>query len=285
MREGISGQLDLFSSAASEDSYGVKIKYPDVPEFSLREKLKLEKESSGMYFSGHILDTYSEHIATLGVDSLAEMLAEDRPEEYVRNDVKVAVIVSDITVKTTRNNEKMAFVNVQDKFGEIECIVFPKTYVKYQHLVRVDAALLIKGSIVFKDDGIRLHAGVITELIENSRFVPQEKTAGNANRPQATKIKTGGENNPEGDTVLSRTTVTEESARQYSKLFLRVPDLFGEKYRKALNIVEIFEGYIPVFFYDSSGKKYHAFQKGVNLTPSVLRELENIIGKENVVPK
>ena len=67
------------------------------------------------------------------------MLAEDRPEEYVRN-TKVAVIVSDITVKTTRNNERWRFVNVQDKFGETSASFF-RTYVKYQHLVRVDAAL------------------------------------------------------------------------------------------------------------------------------------------------
>ena len=134
----------------------VRFEYPDIPEFTLREKLMLEKECSGMYFSGHILNDYADHIASLGADSIAEIytaLEEESGARYKdRQTVTIAGMITKKTVKNTRNGDNMAFVLIEDKSAEIEAVVFAKQYEKFADLLLPETPVVIRGTISVKDE-------------------------------------------------------------------------------------------------------------------------------------
>ena len=102
VRNNISGQMDLFSAISSSPVASGGYKYPDVQEYSLKELLILEKECSGMYFSGHMVDNYSEHIAALNPDRTGDIIIETG-DDYVssgisrykdKSNVRVAGIIT-----------------------------------------------------------------------------------------------------------------------------------------------------------------------------------------------
>ncbi len=153
----IAGQFDLFS-VGGDDIATPTYKYPDLPEYSLKELLLLEKESSGMYFSGHMIDNYSHHISKLGVDKISDILdafSEDSPTAETgykdRDAVKIAGIITAKKTKVTKNGSTMAFITVEDRFAEIEVIVFTKQYSMLSSELFVDNAVFINGNISAED--------------------------------------------------------------------------------------------------------------------------------------
>ena len=170
-RNNISGQLDMFSTFVENDVTAPKFDYPDIRDFSLKEKLLLERECSGMYFSGHLIDNYSQNIAYLKASSIAETLGSDNIRD--KSNVKIAGIVSSVTPKLTKKNDKMAFLMMEDRYGEIECIAFPSQYERFAHNIYLEAPLCISGTVSVKDDDdIKIIVNEITILTENGRFSP-----------------------------------------------------------------------------------------------------------------
>ena len=260
-RSNISGQLDMFSMMGGGfESVAPKFTYPDVPDLTLKEKLMLEKESSGMYFSGHMIDNYSENIQDLPTRKISEVADKETASD--RQHVGVCGIISSVTVKNTRKNEKMAFVTVEDRYGEIECIVFPQKYTESYHMLRVDNAVYIEGTVSLRDDeDTKILVNRIDNLEENGRYKKRERVA---QKPTPTPV--------------SKKTA-------YTKLYLRVDDLRCEKYLKAKNIVDIFDGEVKVIFYSRETSAYTDHTSGVVLSDYVLGELRSVLGEENVVPK
>ncbi len=262
-RNNISGQLDIFSMA-SDDAPIDSFEFPNIPEFSLREKLMLEKECSGMYFSGHMLDSYSENIEALKVRSLAEI--SDMENISDRLPVKLAVMINSVNIKTTRKDERMAFISVEDRYGEAECIAFAAQYSKFSHLLRVDNAVYIFGHIALREDEApRIIISEVRELVENSEYKKLHHD-NNAHKPKEE----------------SQAMRTENFSGVPTKIFLRVPDMKCEKYLKAYNLVTIFDGGVAVFFYDSSSSKYISTNMGVDASTYLVGELKRLLGDENV---
>lgn len=267
-RSNIEGQLDMFSSV-SEPSAAPKFEYPELEEFSLKEKLMLEKESSGMYFSGHMLDSYSEHAATLSAKNISEVLDIDEVRE--KQLVGICGIITSVTVKTTRKNEKMAFCTVEDRYGEIECLVFPSKYAQLGGAVRVDAAVFIEGNVSLREDEApKLLVNVLEELTDNASFEKQRAKRAEANNEKNT------------DKAVSPQA---SRGRGITRLYLRVPDLTCREYLKAKNIVDIFEGNVRVYFYDAKSARYSEYPSGIAATEYILSELRAILGEANVVSK
>ena len=260
-RNNVLGQLDMFSSMPTANVATPSFEYPNIPDLTLREKLMCEKESSGMYFSGHMMDNYSKHAAALGASSLSSVLTDDNITD--RKPIRVAAMITSVTVKTTRKNDKMAFVTLEDRYGEIECILFSGQYARYMHMLRTDNALYIEGYISQKDDEApRIVASTIEELTDNDRYIPPQKKEA----PQ-----------------VSKPVAQQDTAQK--KIYLRVSDMECRSYKKVLNVVDIFEGTTKVIFYDLSAKKYIAYSRGLDATQKVIDELISILGKENVVLK
>lgn len=173
-RANLEGQLDMFSM--DEDlAPDTGFDYPDVPAYTFREKLMLEKEASGMFFSGQLLDDYSKCMASLSPMSLSEILPEGEEDAPVklpdRTRVKVAGLVTSVTVKNTKAGERMAFFTLQDGFGEIECLAFPKVYRNDGDIIRKDLALYVEGNLSVRDgDDPKVLVDVLARLVENDKF-------------------------------------------------------------------------------------------------------------------
>jgi DNA polymerase-3 subunit alpha len=236
----------------------------------------IEKESSGMYFSGHMIDSYSENVSHISPQSITDILDTENIRE--RQAVKLCGIITSVTVKTTRKNEKMAFVKIEDRFGEIECLVFPNKYAQCHQYIRLDAPVYVEGTVSLREDeDPKILVNVVDELIENAKYkaVMSEQKKRQQNAAPTTKTVPPRE-------VQSQKTSTPSNI---SRIYLRVPDFQCKQYLKAKNIVDIFDGNVKVVFYNSLTAKYTDYTQGLAVSAYVLSELEDILGKENVVPK
>ena len=275
-RSNLTGQLDMFSALSGQDDLVPKFEYPEIPEFSLSEKLKQEKESTGMYFSGHLLDSYSKELSAVDTTEISDILAMEDINE--KHPVKVAGIISSVSVKTTRKNEDMAFITIEDKYGEIECLVFPKQYAFNSYKLRVDVALLITGNLSLREDEApKILVSDIYELTDNAHF--DEKRNSEIDRQKELPSKSLSDISAVSSTPKNTDRISVYNAK---KIYLRVPDTSSVEYFKAKNIVDIFEGNQTVIFYDLSEKKYLSYDKGISLSEYLLNELCDILGKENV---
>lgn len=275
-RSNVSGQLDMFSAILGASPVIPKFEYPAIPDFSLKEKLMLEKESSGMYFSGHMIDSYSENVSHISPQSITDILDTENIRE--RQAVKLCGIITSVTVKTTRKNEKMAFVKIEDRFGEIECLVFPNKYAQCHQYIRLDAPVYVEGTVSLREDeDPKILVNVVDELIENEKYkaVMSEQKKRQQNAAPTTKPV------PPREAQSQKTS----TPSNISRIYLRVPDFQCKQYLKAKNIVDIFDGNVKVVFYNSLTAKYTDYTQGLAVSAYVLSELEDILGKENVVPK
>ena len=264
-RNNLSGQLDMFSVMPMMQSSATKFKYPDIPERSPKEKLRMEKDVAGMCFSGNILDSYSKHVDSLKHRRISDILDVDSVSD--KENAAIVGVVTAVTVKPTRKNDKMAFVSLEDKYGEIECIVFSSQLAKYSSIIKEDAALYIEGNVSLReDDEPKILVSRVLELVENSEY--GDDTA------LQKEESTGSDKN----TVYKLPGTA-------SKLYLRVADMSCTEYLKAKNLVSIFEGETAVVFYDSSAGKYVNSGAGVTLTEYLYNEFISLLGKDNVVPK
>jgi DNA polymerase-3 subunit alpha len=258
----------MFSSVIAVSDVTPKFKYPNLPEVSAKEKLKMEKEVAGMCFSGNLLDSYSKHVEKLGAKKISELLDPDSLTD--KESVRIVGIVTSVTVKTTKKNEKMAFFSIEDKYGEIECLAFPAQYERNAQRIAEDHALCIDGNIsIREDEEPKILASRIIDLVENADY--KEQTAEAVAQKPAESMQ----------------EQRRESAapREVSKLYLRVPSISSREYLKAKNLVDIFEGGTPVIFYDTSSAKYIPYSHGIAYSEYVYGELCDLLGIENVVAK
>lgn len=274
-RKNISGQLDMFSTIQDNDR-NVGFKYPSIPEYSLRELLILEKESSGMYFSGHLLDSYTKCINSLNTLPLSELVQMEDVDHNALEDgkkVRIAGIISEMTRKMTKKDECMAFVTLEDRYGSIECIIFPSLYQKCQQVIYPDSPLYIEGRVQIRDgEQVRVIASNIAALIENAKFKETHKSV---------TAESCGDSNKKDPTPSKQAPVAKQP-----RLFLRVPDMRSSvEYKKCLNLIEIFEGTVPVTFYDNSSKEYHTHSVGVALSEFLMQEFVSVVGSGNAVFK
>ena len=220
-----------------------------------------------------MLDEYSKHLELLQPESIAEYVSEDAdPVEKAR--VSVAGIVTALTTKNTKNGERMAFFTVEDRMAEIECIAFARQYADSAHLIRLDAALLVGGTLSLREDEPpKILVNRLEPLVENSRFRPEDvkRTASTQPAPQK----------PAGEAPKPHPKAEPFTAR---RLFLRVPDARCTLYFKALNLAELFEGSFPTYFFFADEKRYDT-PMGVAVSDYVLRELRELLGDDNVILK
>ena len=246
-----------------------EIIYPPLPEFGLRELLAQEKDASGMYFSGHLLDGFSNALADPAIREIRALVETDDNGELLLADrakVTVAGIVTSVTMKTTKKDDRMAFFTLEDRYGEIECLAFPKIYTQFAHILHTDAVLRIEGELsIREEEAPKVLVSRIAELPDNRTLTaPVERQAAKPAAKQAP------------------VSISPANAKI---LYLRVPSLSDEKWRRACNILEIFEGELPVSVYDSSTKSYKRLEGGFDCTAFTVAELVEILGADNVVLK
>ncbi len=285
-RGNLSGQLDMFSTET------VTVRYPDIPEFSLRERLLLEKESAGMYLSGHILDDYTRHWAFIKPAPLRKVLdafAEDGQGDYrEKQSIRVAGVITRLARKNTKTGDVMAFATLEDRGAEIELILFPKVLSVCSNILRLDAVVMLDAEISLKDGEPKLivRSGALLET--NDAFAPH------AVKPlpsMAVQSKDSERTvNHEGERPIAPSPTQAFDAGKAAgarsgvkKLWLKVDDMEGKPFTRALALCEIFGGETPLAFYDVSRQKYISAGIGVAISPFLLSELMELLGQDAVV--
>ena len=149
------GQITLFDLAGEEEKSNFQISFPEVGEFEKEDLLAFEKETLGIYVSGHPLEAYEEtwrnHITAVTVDFIVD---EETQKTNVADGSYVTIggMITAKTVKTTRNNKMMAFLTLEDLVGSVEVIVFPKDYESKRELFVEDSKVFIQGRASIGDD-------------------------------------------------------------------------------------------------------------------------------------
>ena len=282
-RRNLDGQMDMFSMTIAEEASTVApgFDYPDLPDFSLKEKLMQEKEASGMYFSGQMLDHYQNHIRALSPTEISTLLEQDETGDYTvseRTRVTLAGMISHVTMKTTRKEERMAFFTLEDRYAEIECLVFPKVYTSYSDTIRPDTPVCVRGTVTCREnEEPKILVDQLFLLMDNDVYSDAQTASALAPMPeQQAKLSA----------VQPKQQPTRQSVQgKVGKLYLRLPNSRGRAYLKAVNLVEIFPGTTPVVFYDGETKAYRAWRGGIALTDYLMSEFVRLLGEENVIFK
>lgn len=153
-QKNIKGQISLFESE-DQDGY-VDFTLPDIDEFPKDRILSMEKETLGLYISGHPLDEYIDDVQKITQYTTADFKQNDMGE-YNKDikdnqEVTIAGIISSKKLKFTKNNNIMAFITVEDLYSYVEVIIFPSIYEKYSNIVKEDMLIVVKGKISLRED-------------------------------------------------------------------------------------------------------------------------------------
>ncbi|MBR5739278.1 MAG: DNA polymerase III subunit alpha, partial [Lachnospiraceae bacterium] len=156
-KDSLSGQFSLFdfTELKADNAASAMDRYPDVGEYEKEQLLEFEKEVLGIYVSGHPLEAYAGLFSKNVTNSSADFQVDEETGSAEAEDGARAVIggiITDKTVKTTKNNQMMAFLTVEDMIGTLEVLVFPKDYEKYRADLNVDARVLIAGRVSIGED-------------------------------------------------------------------------------------------------------------------------------------
>ena len=173
-KNSMAGQMSLFDLVGEEDKKAYEISMPDVGEYAKEVILAFEKDVLGIYLSGHPLEQYRGILEK----NISAKTTDFQPDEEtglsgVMDNQKVVVggMVTEKTIKYTKNNKVMAFVTLEDLVGTVEVVVFPRDYEKYQSLLDEDARVLIQGRVSAEDDKA---SKLILERVRTFEEVPRE---------------------------------------------------------------------------------------------------------------
>ena len=151
----IAGQISLFDFGGEESVQAPPPPMPNLMEFDLRMKLQMERETTGVYISGHPLDEYMGEMSRLEINSrFLEELSEqeDGGMAYDQQNVRMGGLIAEKKMKASRSGSMMAFVQLEDMYGVTEVLVFPKVYEKVANQLNTDEPVLMSGKLSVRED-------------------------------------------------------------------------------------------------------------------------------------
>ena len=150
-KSNIAGQMSLFDMFEEKHD---KVNVPNVPEYDKEELLAYEKEVLGVYVSGHPMDDYEalwrKHITNVSSDFIND---EDNPPKVTDGQkATIGGIITAKTVKNTKTGKMMAFITVEDVFGAVEVLIFPRDYEKYRSQAVEDNKVFVTGRVSISEE-------------------------------------------------------------------------------------------------------------------------------------
>ena len=252
-KRNVDGQMGLFSML-SEDDKAAAIPIPKLPELSRADMMTMEKETTGIYISGHPMDDYRSLLKNTYVVPVGTLMGDENP---YRDDsiISVAGIVQSVKMKTTRNNSMMAYVTIEDDTASIEMLAFSNVLSQYGGYLRENSAVVITGRLSIRDEKE-------PQIIIN----------------RARPISDFEENVPAAELVRIPTCNTSAG-----KLYLQLNSEGDPRYQKVKAILNMFPGagQVVLFFADTRNRR----GTQANLDERMLEELKNVLGDSNVVLK
>lgn len=265
-RQNLEGQLDLFSAlapagGAAQEDYPI----PALPEFSISELLKMEKEVSGLYLSGHPLDEYHDLIGRVSSCTIGQLLG-DEAKAFDNQMVTIVCTVVKSRVMTTKSNTLMAFTTIEDLTGTMEMLVFPRVYSAVRPHLQDNAVIVARGRASIKEeDGTRL-------LLEDAQ--PAEGYDPEKGFEQNHRVE------------MQRRTRPAQAGS--AGLFLTLPSQNSPEMERVKNLLEnIFDGGTTrVYFkFNDTGRKVLARKMAVRYDPLLHAELVRLLGDANVTAR
>ena len=251
-RKNVDGQMGLFDMGGEQTVPGVPV--PDLEELSAQERMRLEKETTGLYLSGHPMDDYRKQLKNADVAAIGAVLAsfENETGEYRdEENLNIAGIVQAVKMKTTRNNTMMAYVTLEDDTGSMELLTFANALGEYGTLLHENSPVVIQGRLSVRDEKA-------PQLIVN-RVYPID-----------------------GFSTVGQTPARRDAGK-YRTLYLCVKKTGQPGEQKLLPILEMFPGRVKTVIYYADTK----VRVGGYCDPQepMLAELRELLGEENVVLK
>lgn len=250
-KKNLEGQMGLFSML-EEDAPAAQMDIPRREEFSKAELMAMEKETTGIYLSGHPMDDYRKYLKNTHVLPIAKLMEEN---SHFEDDqiVSVAGIIQSVKTKTTRNNSIMAYVTLEDDTAVIETMAFSSVLSQYGGYIKENGAVVITGRLSLRDD--KEPQIVINRVRPMSDYSEQP--------------------------VMPPEQPKQEARR--GTLYLRLPGEAGKLYPKVKAILNMFPGdcRTVLYFEDTKARRGTA----CILMDSMLTELKNVLGEGNVVLK
>ena len=252
-KKNLEGQIGLFSLLEDEDA-AASIPIPKLPEMSKGEMLSLEKETMGIYISGHPMDAYRSMLRNTRVVHMADLMDE---EKNFQDDqiVSVAGIVQSVKMKTTRSNSMMAYITVEDDTAAIEMLAFSNVLNQYGGYLKENSPVVITGRLSIRDEK--------EPQIVINRARPMSDFTDHTPEPEAA---------PPAQNRIHQGT-----------LYLRLPSEDQKLYPKIKAILNMFPGEsgVVLFFEDTRQRR------GTRcvIMDTMLNELKNVLGEGNVVLK
>ena len=249
-KRNLEGQMGLFAML-EEDDKAASIPIPRLAEMRKAELMAMEKETTGIYISGHPMDDYRQYLRNTHVLPIGRLMEEDCP---VRDDeiVSVAGIVQSVKMKTTRNNSMMAYVTMEDDTASIEMLAFSNVLSQYGGYLKDNSPVVITGRLSLRDDKEP------QIVINRARLISD--FANDAPPP-----------------------VQQERKPLAGKLYLKLPSEDSLEFAKTRAILNMFPGESSVVLYFADTQ----IRRGTRciLAESMLLELKNLLGEGNVVLK
>ena len=251
-KRNVEGQLDLFGpgDGGGEESAPLPaLHLPDVEEYPLQQLMTMEKETTGLYLSGHPMDQYRELVRRHGAVTIGSILAdfdrEDGPREYRDGQqVTVAGIISTYRTRTTKNNTLMAYVNLEDDTAAMELLCFSRVLGESGGYIRENSPILAEGKISVRDEK------------EPQLMVDAIRPLGDLGQPEG---------------------------REPEKLWLRLPSREDPRMRKIRLALSFFPGKNQAILYFADCKKRVGTYCQIH--PALVADLKERLGEENVVVK
>ena len=265
-KSNIAGQLSLFEddvpNASDED-------LPKIDEFSKSRLLSFEKETTGIYFSGHPMEEYEQiakKITSVNIGTVMSSIEKSDDGTFSETGngvsdgqtVKLVGIITGRKNKTTKSNTQMAFLRLEDLYGSMEIIVFPKTLTKYSHVMNEGEVVLLSGRVSLREDEepkiLCESAQPITGI--NLNQTENDKTAKN----------------------------TEEAFKNKKVLYVKMGTYDEDVFKIAANLLKTVPGTTPVCFFCSDTKRriYSPENYWIDDKSDILSKLSEIFGKNNV---
>ncbi len=279
-KQTVDGQISLFDMAFGgaplvQENHTL----PNLPDYPLRQRLALEKEIAGVYITGHPLDDYRDVLgklpfSTADLDGLEER--EDRGLSLDGQIVDMGGILTEVKGKATKKGAYMGFITLEDLTGQIECLVFPKVYERYQGMMAVDDLVVLHGRLSIREE--EAPKLLVEKLIPLEAWHPEESAPAATMGPSTARPVPP----PKRHTSEApKLTDAQAAAKAPRKLYLR---LNRPQMDAASSVLSLYPGSVPVYLHLPAEKMtLLAPRTGwCDASDGCLNRLNALLGAENV---
>lgn len=279
-KQTVDGQISLFDMAFGgaplvQENHTL----PNLPDYPLRQRLALEKEIAGVYITGHPLDDYRDVLgklpfSTADLDGLEER--EDRGLSLDGQIVDMGGILTEVKGKATKKGAYMGFITLEDLTGQIECLVFPKVYERYQGMMAVDDLVVLHGRLSIREE--EAPKLLVEKLIPLEAWHPEESApAAPMGQSTARPVPPPKRHTSEAPKL----TDAQAAAKAPRKLYLR---LNRPQMDAASSTLSLYPGSVPVYLHLPAEKMTLLAPKTgwCDASDGCLNRLNALLGAENV---